>query len=147
MSNIDNDTPKPAESGPLDLAEIETRLKAATPNIADMTRVAKGATVCLNYILDDGYNPILAPEAQKFIDHAPTDIAALVQEVKRLRAELAEINKPPMQRIKERIDAKAEGRRKFREENPDYDPVEALSHLLDDIDPEIIRTCLYGEEE
>jgi hypothetical protein len=31
MSNTDNDTPKPAESGPLDLAEIEARLKAITP--------------------------------------------------------------------------------------------------------------------
>jgi hypothetical protein len=76
MSNShDNDTPKPAESGPLDLAEIEARLKAATPDIDDMTRVSKGATVGLDYVLDDGYNPILAPEAQKFVNHAPTDIA------------------------------------------------------------------------
>jgi hypothetical protein len=93
MSNTDNDTPKPAESGPLDLAEIEARLKAVTPDIDDMTRVSKGATVGLDYVLDDGYNPILAPEAQKFVDHAPTDIAALIQEVKRLRGEVNKLSK------------------------------------------------------
>jgi hypothetical protein len=73
------------------LVEIEARLKAATPDIDDMTRVSKGAIVGLDYILDDGYNPILAPEAQKFIDHAPTDIAALLQRVRELEAEKAKV--------------------------------------------------------
>jgi DNA repair exonuclease SbcCD ATPase subunit len=74
------------------------------------------------------------------------EVKRLEAEVKGLREELDEINKSPMQKIRERVDAKAEERRKFREENPDYDPAEALSHLLDDVPPEILRRVFYEED-
>jgi hypothetical protein len=85
----------------VDLAAIEARLKAATPDIADMTRVSKGATVGLDYVLDDGYNPILAPEAQKFVDHAPTDIAALLARARQQDVRIAELE-VEMDRVKDK---------------------------------------------
>jgi hypothetical protein len=88
---MSNDTPKPAESGPLDLAEIEARLKAITPGQwhywspgeEERFRVDIEGRWIANKVWDE-------PDAD-FIANAPTDIAALIQEVKRLWAELAEL--------------------------------------------------------
>lgn len=68
---------------PEELAKIETRLKAATPGrwAVDALRVVRGTTVVctlpLNY-----RGP--APADADFIAHAPSDIAALLAEVRRL---------------------------------------------------------------
>jgi hypothetical protein len=63
MSNTDNDTPKPAESGPLDLAEIEARRRRVYRISSDMT--------------DELYD----------------DLMSVIEEGKRLRGEVNKLSK------------------------------------------------------
>jgi hypothetical protein len=63
MSNTDNDTPKPAESGPLDLAVIEARWRRVYRISSDMT--------------DELYD----------------DLMSVIEEGKRLRGEVNKLSK------------------------------------------------------
>lgn len=74
-----------------ELQKIEARLKAAEPSPWKRS----GLTVVVGRYMDEGYviadcghheSPDTAPDNATFIAHAPTDIAALIAEVRRLRA-------------------------------------------------------------
>lgn len=78
----------------LDLAPIKARLAAATPG--PWTWVCHSTAGVSEWTVFDAADHALAtnrhgwrPDAE-FIAHAPTDIAALLAEVERLRAELAD---------------------------------------------------------
>jgi hypothetical protein len=105
MSDTDNYTPKPAESGPqVDLEAIETRLKDISigtwgfreAETFPLYRNSGGFSYDLmrfEFVYDDDarYVEFVNRADGEFIANAPTDIARLIAEVRRLRSELAEL--------------------------------------------------------
>lgn len=83
----------------MDTTEIEARLAAATPGdweaFTDVSEVWKGAEWLISSTMDDGAvylitdwgSGLRGPDAE-FIAHAPEDIRALLDEVKRLQAQI-----------------------------------------------------------
>jgi hypothetical protein len=104
MSDTNNNhapapTPAPGQEPDLDLADIEARLKAATPGpwgykagflkhyVFSLDAQEDFGISLQELHWNDGHEVPAAANAQ-FIANAPTDIAALIAEVRRLRREV-----------------------------------------------------------